>query len=175
MPDPFAALGIEPVFTLERDRVERAYLARVAALHPDIASSDPEASASAAAVNDARAVLLDPEKRANALLELRGGPRPEDDRSLPPELLSEMLDVRSDLQAAQAAGDHQRTDYWKQWAVGRRREYEERVAELFRLAAAAENARPLYAQIRRSLNAWRYIERMLEQIEPGPDPDLTGL
>jgi hypothetical protein len=44
-----------------------------------------------------------------------------------------------------------------------RGEYEGRVARLF--AQGAETV-----EIRRELNAWRYIERLIEQLDPNYDP-----
>ncbi|MCH8270551.1 MAG: hypothetical protein IH985_04985, partial [Planctomycetes bacterium] len=62
--DPFRILGLDPAFEIESGDLNRAYLTRVATLHPDAAGTD----ADAARINDARRILEDLESRANALL-----------------------------------------------------------------------------------------------------------
>jgi DnaJ-domain-containing protein 1 len=159
--DPFARLGFAQLFDIDPAQVQRAYLKRCADLHPD-RMRDPllqaEAARESARLNEARAVLLDDEKRANALLALMGGPGPSEDKSLPDGFLMRMMEVRQELEAA-AQADHERL---AAWAEAERAGHIERVRALF---AAPDAAGGLEA-IRVELNAWRYIERMIEQIDP---------
>lgn len=169
-PDAFDTLGIEPRFDLDQDAVRRAWLRRSAALHPDRlaadSSADDEAAREAALLNQARRTLEDAERRANALLARLGGPSKEQDRTLPPTLLAEVLEVREEMAAARAAGAP--LDRFHAWAQGRRAEHIARVGELF-AAAPARRDNDLLRAIRLELNAWRYVERMIEQLDPDDD------
>ena len=64
--DPFYLLGLQPVFDLDPSNVERAYLSRAAAIHPDLMGDDDDSALRSAALNKARAVIHNPERRANA-------------------------------------------------------------------------------------------------------------
>lgn len=172
--DPFNLLGLPPSFDLDADLLQRRFLSRAAALHPDLAGAgsppdEPDsADQRAAALNDARATLADPEKRAIALLALLGGPAADQDKSLPPGFLIEMMEVREQVERAVGARDPALMRTWQDWARDRRAEFIAAVAALFRDALAAKD--PSHAeltQIRQHLNAWRYIERLREQLGGG--------
>ncbi len=163
--DAFDHLGLPPVFALEPAALQRAYLARVAALHPDRARPDTadtgDSGAAAAALNHARATLLDPEARANALLARLGGPAKEADRTLPEGFLAEMMTLREAIDGCRAGGDAGAVAAHVAQARARRAAHEARVAALF----AAGPVPAALREIRRELNAWRYLERLLEQAE----------
>ena len=93
--DPFLILGLDPEFEIESGDLNRAYLTRVATLHPDAAGTD----ADAARINDARRILEDLESRANALLRHLGGLSKEDHRELPPGFLMEILEAREHMES----------------------------------------------------------------------------
>lgn len=164
MPDPFDLLNLPPTFALDAGALHRAWLAASARLHPDRAGTgtsdmeDAQRLAVLAALNQSKTTLADPFQRAEALLARLGGPAKEADKSLPDGFLMEMLDVREQLEEAAATGDPAEIGKWESWAADRRREAIARVGDLF-------EARDL-AAIRRELNAWRYIERMIEQLPP---------
>lgn len=164
--DPFETLGLEPRFDLAEAEIQRAYLARAAACHPDLAGADPERAAGAArlsaALNRARAVLTAPEDRARALLERLGG-GDGDERELPEGFLMEIMETRLEVEAAAESGDGEELARWREWAQTERSSYIERLGAMF--ADLSDPPAPDAVQeIRRELNAWRYIERMLEQI-----------
>lgn len=162
--DPFDLLGVPPTFRLDGDALRRAWLVRAAGAHPDAAG---EASAGlAASLNDARATLADPEARANALLARLGGPSKEADNRLPDGFLVEIMGVREELEAAEESGDAAELARLWRWAEEAREGHIAAVGEAFDVLGQAPAADAL-AAIRRELNAWRYIERMLEQIGPG--------
>lgn len=169
--DPFELLGLAPSFDIDAATLGTAYLALVARLHPDIAQGDAEASRRSAAANRARSVLEDPELRAGALLKRLGGPSKEADRSLPPGFLADILELREEIEAAQTSGDPLQVEKWRVWAATRRTEYVRQIADLFRRCnTAAPDPAPLLKEVRMELNAWRYVERLIEQLEPGYDP-----
>ncbi len=170
--DPFDILGIPPGFELNPAALGRAYLALAARLHPDIARGDPDASIRSAAANRAKAILENPESRAAALLARLGGPSKESDRSLPPGFLADMMETRESIEAAAASRDDAETRRWKAWATERRAHHTREVSGLFtRSTESPPGDRPgVLRAIRQELNAWRYVERLLEQLEPGYDP-----
>lgn len=165
--NPFALLGLPPRFDLNAAEINAAHLRRAAALHPDLADAaqdDDESSRLAAELNDAKHQLIDPERRANALLALLGGPSKEQNRSLPDGFLMHIMETREEVEAAAQSKDPQRVVAWNQWAQSQREEYTARVSELFRALSNPPTPAQL-AAIRTQLNAWRYIERLIEQLD----------
>jgi molecular chaperone HscB len=168
--DPFEALGLPRRFDLDARDIRRAWLARAADLHPDRAqgaaggADEGEVARRAALLNDAKRTLEDPERRADALLVLLGGPAREEEKSLPPAFLMEVMEVREALEDAAASGDAGRITEHEAWADARRAALIDEVAGA--LAALTEPPDPgALRDIRVTLNAWRYIERMREQID----------
>ncbi|MFI4917612.1 MAG: iron-sulfur cluster co-chaperone HscB C-terminal domain-containing protein [Phycisphaerales bacterium JB060] len=164
---PFDILGIPAAFDLSQTDIEQAYLARIAAAHPDLAPSD--GSADPSALNEARATLIDPERRARALLAIRApGAKPP---PLPPDFLAEILDVRQEAEQAVEAGDTQAVARWRQWASDRRADLAQELGKLFGPGdGPLDDARA--SAVAGVLQQWRYFERMLEQVGmPAYGPD----
>jgi len=159
--DPFKTLGLPTRFELSSRDVERADLARSAGMHPDAGGE----GAGQAALNDAREVLLNTEARAEALLRAMGGKGKSEDKSLPEGFLMEFMETREAVESA--SSDEERAK-WRVWAVEQRGAYERAVAALF-LRAESDSA--ALQSVRCHLNAWRYIERMIEQLDPSHDPN----
>lgn len=172
MADPFDILGLAPRFDLGEGEIRRAYLARAAQVHPDTAGGEEDAEALSAELNRAKRTLEDPERRANALLARLGGPAKEEDRSLPSGFLMEMMEVRERMEEAVASGDPARRTEMEAWAAARREAHASRVKALFEKAGGDAPADVLRA-IRTELNAWRYVERMIEQLDPSYDPSTA--
>ncbi len=168
MPNVFEILGLEPSFDIDREQLEERFLDLTAANHPD-RFTDPleqaDAADRAAAITGAYRTLSDDESRANALLALLGGPSAEEDKSLPPDLLMEMMEVREALEAATAAGDAAELNRLRQWATDERAARLETIERLFgEVQASTPPPRETLEAIRLELNAMRYVERMLEQM-----------
>ncbi|HEX2837751.1 MAG TPA: iron-sulfur cluster co-chaperone HscB C-terminal domain-containing protein [Phycisphaerales bacterium] len=159
MNDPFEILGLPKRFELSPRDVERAYLARSAGMHPDAGGE----GTGQAALNDARDVLLNTEARAEALLLAMGGKGKSEDKSLPGGFLVEMMETREAMESASSDAERLK---WRDWAMEQRGAFERAVGELFRLA---EVDRTALHSVRCQLNAWRYIERMIEQLDPSHD------
>ncbi len=168
--DPFQILGLPRTFNIDAAALRRAYLAQSASLHPDLAT-DPDAPRRMAALNAAKRTLDDPERRANALLELLGGPASNQDRRLPEGFLIEILETREAIEAAAAGGEKER-QRWQAWAAEQRRQAIADIAAMFQSLPSSPAADAL-AEIRVRLNAWRYIERLIEQLDPGYDPNAA--
>lgn len=173
--DPFDVLGLPPTFDLTREQIERAYLAASRRLHPDLVGSDPasqaESQGRSARLNQAAGRLRDTEARANALLARLGGASKEADKSLPAGFLQEILEVRMEIE--EGRGDPAQRERWERWAQEQREAYSARVSEMFRTLGERATGEAL-ADIRRTLNAWRYIERLIEQLDPDDDPARAG-
>jgi hypothetical protein len=166
---PFSRLGLTPSFDLEPGAVERAFLRRIALVHPDHAGdAEPEGADPVATLTADRDVLLDPERRAGLLLSLLGGPAASQDHALPDGFLFEIMEIRQAMEEELAAEPAAARAKWQAWAMERRKEHVETLKPLFTRAAAGESN--LLGEIRRTLNAWRYVERMIEQLDPQYHP-----
>lgn len=174
-PDPFDQLGLPARFDLRPGEIESAYLSRSSRLHPDLVGSDAEAARAMAMLNEARRVLRDPEQRASALLERLGGPGKEQDKSLPTGFLMEIMAHRESMEESLAVEDERerarQLARWDAWAQERRGEEMAALGSLLAEAQAAEPAArtAILARARQRLNAWRYIERLREQLHEGRD------
>jgi hypothetical protein len=123
-----------------------------------------------ARLNDAKATLSDAEKRAGMLLARLGGPRADQDKSLPPGFLMEIMEDRQAMEEELVAGDaearHEARAKWEAWGRSRRAAEIEAIQRLFESLPDESGARDAaFKSIRTRLNAWRYIERLIEQID----------
>lgn len=166
MPDPFQILGLPEQFDLDEADIRRAYLARVAAIHPDLFFGD-ESQGESAELNRARESLSNPETRANLLLALRGGPSREADKSLPPAFLMEIMETREAIETALDSGNPSEREKWIKWGTEQRAQYIDRVRGQFAALGSTPGADALKT-IRITLNEWRYFERLLEQLGSAP-------
>ena len=117
---------------------------------------------------EALTLILNDEARANLLLRKLGGPAPDQDRSLPPTFLMEILEVREDMESALDGGDPAERARVEAWAHSERTRLRDEVGALFARLAEGD---PVGEDIRLQLNVWRYIERMIDQLDPnGLDP-----
>lgn len=168
MPTPFDLLNAPLTFPIDQKALDRAWMRKAATLHPDH-STDPEDAARLAKINRARTTLSNPELAANALLEALGGPSASQDKALPDGFLMEMLEVRDRLEEVKADDDPKARQELDQWAKAQREGYIDRLCEAFAACTKQDANTATLAEIRRELNAWRYIERLIEQLDPGFD------
>ncbi len=164
---PFDTLGLPVRFDISLANIEQAYLARIAAAHPDLAGSN--GSADPSRLNDARKTLLDDEQRARAVLAARA----PDAKAPPlsPDFLAEILEVRQEAEEAVESGDDESVERWRRWAADRRQDLANELAKLL-----GSDDGPLEAGKASAaagvLQQWRYFERMLEQVGvPARAPD----
>jgi len=153
--DPFGVLGLEARFGIDRGEVERAYLARIGASHPDIAGADAERDG--ASLNEARAALLDDESRARVLLARLDPAGERKHTDLPDGFLMETMAWREALEGADPDEIRETLDELR----SRRGELIKEAGTILDSegAGSPESVEELY----RTLNAWRFIERLLEQ------------
>ncbi|MFM9996552.1 MAG: DnaJ domain-containing protein [Phycisphaerales bacterium] len=161
--DAFDLLGLPPAFEVDHATIETAFLVRVAVIHPDLSRGDPEAARSSALLSQACRILADPEKRADVLLVRLGGPVAAQDKSLPPGFLVEMMETREEVEAAIASGDASARAARLARAELRRAEHIRTVAGLL-ASLPCPSAPAALRAVRVELNAWRYTERLIEQL-----------
>jgi molecular chaperone HscB len=165
MPDPFKTLGLPQRYDLDQADLHARFIQASAATHPD-RYTDPvqqaQAAERSAEVNHAYAVLSDPQRRADVLLALLGGPTKEEDKSLPPDLLMDMMETREQLEEAIAQDNHAELNKLRGWANDQRDVHLKKIQALFadNDALAPGDAKA----IRLELNTLRYIQRMLDQM-----------
>ena len=164
--DHFERLGLPRRFSLDPAALEREYLARSRAIHPDYhqLGSSAEQSASvelSAALNEAYTTLKDPFKRAEYLMRLEGGPSASELKDMPPEFLEEMLDLRMEIAALKP--DSPAAVAMERQLAARRDDLLTRVgAILDGLAPETRTAR--LAESRRLLNATKYIQNLIRDL-----------
>lgn len=170
--DYFGRLGLPRRFDIDRSVLERAYLTRSRAVHPDFHAADSTLSESAsrdflALLNEAYTVLRDPYTRAEHLLALEGGPAPAEHKTVPSSFLAQMLDIREAIELAR--GDQARTHQLEKECEHRRDELLSRVGKLFdqlpqRASDAASRASVLL-EIRSLLNAVKFVQGLLRDLQ----------
>lgn len=160
--DHFARLGLPRRFSLDTAALEREYLARSRAFHPDYhqLKSTAEQAASVeltAALNEAYSTLKDPFRRAEYLLKLDGGPSASDMKEMPAEFLEEMLELRMEI--AELTPDSPEAIAMEKRLVDRRDEMLKRVGELL------EGTSPTrLIESRRLLNGTKYINNLIRDL-----------
>jgi molecular chaperone HscB len=164
MENHFDRLGLPRRFLVDAAELERAYLERSRAVHPDfhLASGDADLAASleaSAALNEAYNTLRDPLRRAEHLLGLAGGPTASEHKEIPPAFLAEMLDAREAIEVARG----------KPAVLGRlESEFRGRYDRLMNEVAAAFAAPRLDGagtlKVRGLLNAAKYVQGLLRDL-----------
>lgn len=166
--NPFLILGLSPAYRIDRDQIERAYRHRLAGAHPDAGATSGQGH-DPAALNEARSVLLSDEQRAIALLGVLGGPGASECKDMPDGFLMDMMTRRQAIEEAIESGGEDEREQWEQWGIEQRHAYRETVGTMFE-AFTQNQDHGLLSEIRGQLNAWRYIERLIEQLDPEYDP-----
>lgn len=171
-PDPFRLLGYERTQRLDEREVERCVLRLSRLVHPDVfAVASPEERALAerntALLNRAREVLVDPVRRADLLVRSLGGPADDEERQMPQEFLLEVLEWNEALEEARSAdpGSPARASAaaLAESLAERRSQCVARLESL--LEPLPERGSPALVEARRTLNAIRYLDRALADLE----------
>ena len=171
--DYFALLGLPRRFAVDRAELERRYLERSRAVHPDRAPAEERTGAAGQAMelNQAYRALKRDLPRAEHLLALEGVTI-GDNQPVAPELLAEMLELREQLDEAKQAGDRALLDRLERAARERQRaELGELAAEFAALesqAAGPERADRLQAVVDRVIRL-RYLARYRDAFEDEDD------
>ena len=170
-PSPFAALGVQPEYALNRMALRKRLLALSRRLHPDFFSNAEatvreRAERNTAELNAAFEILDDDFHRADWLVKSLGGPTEEDERKMPPAFLAEVLEWNETIEEAKDAepdsSERAALDPLEKSLREQRQELMDLIsAKLDPLPKAHD---PLLTEVRRNLNAIRYIDRSLREI-----------
>ena len=171
-PSPFATLGVEPRYALNRMALRKRLLALSRQLHPDFyGNADAQvrelAQRNTAELNAAFEILDDDFHRADWLVKSLGGPTQEDERQMPPAFLAEVLEWNETIEEAREAepGSSERAaldELEKELRAERQNVMNSIESKLDPLPDAHA---PILAEVRRNLNAIRYIDRSLREID----------
>lgn len=162
--DLFAVLGLPRGFDIDPALLRRRYLALSRDTHPDLAregAAATEVARRSARLNDAKRVLDNPVLRAEHLLELAGGENSALNKTVPPDVLANTLDLRDELDAARIAADQVAVERIRV-AVTQARDG--RLAEIAQLARLLPGDAQLRTRLRVELNSLKYQQKILEQI-----------
>lgn len=169
----FERLDLPQRYGLDPAELERRYLDRSRAVHPDhhqlAPTSQQQASlALTAGLNEAYTVLRHPFRRAEYLLGLEGGPSAAEHKDMDPAFLEEMLELRMEIEEIRMEGGHDSPARLRMEEQLERREDRlagDIAAAFARLeeAPAGERQQTL-VQVRRLLNTVRYIEGLLRDL-----------
>lgn len=169
--DPFAVFGLAPRFSLDRRALRKRLLELQRAVHPDFfATRGPEARSAAedatSQLNRAFEVLNDEQQLGDELVRRLGGPSQDEERQMPQTFLMEVLEWNEVLDEARAQGAGADA---AALADLRDRLGAARAEALAGLASdlepLPEHGAPRLRRARQGLNALRYVERALADIE----------
>ena len=170
--DPFSVMGLAPSFELDDTDLTRRLRRYSRATHPDyFGSASPQTRALAernnATLNAAYALLCEPAKRADWLVKTLGGPDESQQREMPQAFLMEVLEWNETLDEARSAapGSDARAalEALRATLNGERAGALESIARSLTPPPAPGDA--TLQDVRRELNALRYMDRTLAEIE----------
>lgn len=171
-PTPFRTLGLEPHWTLDRDDLQKRLLRFTRLLHPDFfataeSAERERAERGTALVNRAHEVLVDDVARADWLVNHLAGPSEQEERQMPQAFLMEVLEWNETLEEAResALGSDERAAL-PAFAERLRAERAEILESLGdKLDPLPASGAEVLRDVRRDLNAVRYLDRALNELE----------
>ncbi len=163
--DFFALLGLERTYDLEPKSLDERFLSVSRHVHPDFFSGAGDqmmglAQRLSAELNEAVKVLKDPVLRAGYLLEQSGGPSATADRTVPPEVLSDAMMLREEIEEAKAADDADTLRSVRETVTGKQAALLERIGALARKLPGATDEEK--TQLRHTINSVKYYQNMLD-------------
>ena len=167
--DYFRLLGIARRYCIGLERLRHNFLELSRRVHPDFFSAQDDATRSAsvritAAINMAYQVLSDPVRRAEYILRLCGGQSEVQDRSVPAELLSQVMLLREEVEEARAAGDAQRLAELADQVEAERTRCLRRIADLAERLCTEPDGQTC-RELRQELNAYGYWDNLARLLE----------
>jgi len=166
--DHFRLFGLPRAYAIDLADLHRRFLSISRNIHPDLfGAQTPEMRALAlrlsAQVNEAYEILKDPLLRAEYLLESAGGKSAAADKSVPGDLLAEVMTLREDIETAKARGDTEVLAAIRARIQSRREVAQKTIGALCeRLDEPSDEIR---AELRRRLNAMKYLNNLLSELE----------
>jgi len=175
-PSPFAVFGLEPTYAVDREQLRRRLLELQRATHPDFHGGAGDArrelaERNTAELNGAFDVLADDFRRADHLIRGLGGPDEKAERQMPAPFLMEVMEWNEVLEEARgAAGTPGPPGDAVARALDLGKVLERERARL--LDSVARHLSPLpsegataLTEVRKELNAIRYVDRALRELE----------
>jgi len=164
----FELLSLERGYKIDLVSLEDAYLAASKKYHPDFSNSaifDANALKLSAMVNQAYSTLKDPFQRAEYLLKLEDGKNSEEIRTVPPDILEEVMDIRFELESQ--AKSSEISDELKKKLTSRLNNFEVRLLILFEQLKCSmhEDRKKILLDIRLCLNSSKYFLNILSEID----------
>ena len=166
--DYFELFGLDRAYDIDTALLEERYFNLARAVHPDRLRSGASEVAqlslrTMSSVNRGRALLLDPAQRAEYLLDLAGGPDAATRKQVPQEVLTDALFLREEIAEAQAGHD---VEALARYAANVHARFDETLSRAADLARALPGDDATRTGLRAVLNAVRYYQKMLEQVQP---------
>jgi molecular chaperone HscB len=169
---PFAIFGFEPSDEIDARELHKRLLRFSRLTHPDYFAAERAevralAERNTARINEAHDILADDARRADWLVQSLGGPSENDERQMPKEFLLEVLEWNEVLEAAKSAGPGStamsQLDELEQELRAERAVTIDSIRA--KLTPLPDPRAPSLREIRRDLNAVRYLDRALGDIE----------
>lgn len=174
--DPFATLGFERQYNLDKALLDRRYRELQQALHPDKHAAAPASERAltlrkAIEVNEAYRVLRDDQKRGEALLSLHG--QSVTDQSADPELLMEMMELRETLSDAREARDTAQVARLSADVSQKAAAASRQLADTFARIERDDATQGLWAEAQALLGRLRYYRRFQDEVALFEDEALA--
>lgn len=170
-PSPFSSLGLSKGYPLDRMALRKRLLSYSRILHPDFhttagAEARELAERNTAELNAAFEILSNDFRRADWILGSLGGPADSQERQMPPAFLMEVLEWNEAIEEAKDAAtdseEFRTLGPLEEELRGQRNELMEAISALLTPLPAMHA--PELVEVRRRLNAVRYLDRTLEVI-----------
>lgn len=169
--DPFALFDLPLSFTIDAAALERSFLVKARAAHPDFHASDSEsqdrASEEASKINEAYAILKTPIRRAEYLLERLGGPTSAEVRDMPPDFLMEVMELREEIEEVRESGGVE-TERGRKMEAKLKNDLAAVYSEIGAKLDSESSGKPIpevLLEIRASINVARYLEGLLRDLK----------
>ena len=169
--DYFTLLGLDRRYFLDEQKLRSTFQALTKHIHPDKFSNAPEevrrlSTRLAADVNNAITVLLHPVRRAAYLLDLAGGPTAAQDRSVPGDLLADIMTLREEIAEAREEQNAGVLNKIRDALRTRRAETLTLIGPLADELDQADDERK--CKLRRLINAMKYFDNLLVELAEDP-------
>ena len=172
----FEMFSLKPDFDVDVKALHRKYLSLSRNVHPDVACGESadgcrgEALAVSSELNRAYDTLKNPVSRAEYLLSLAMGSSATEDRSVPADVLEEVMTLREELENARLANDQQVLIHIRDRAAQRSETLMNEIADLCRALMKPDEAGmpAIRCRLRQRLNAIKYWNNMLDKLPTGP-------
>lgn len=170
--DPFAVFGLERKWAVDAQDLSKRLLRFGRLVHPDYYAAAGEAARAlaernTASLNEAHELLSNDFRRADWLVRALGGPSESDERQMPQAFLMEVLEWNETLDeargAAEGSAERAALDGLGETLDSERIDTMQRIGDLLTPLPDAGSAH--LTDLRRELNAVRYLDRALRELK----------